>query len=209
MPSRLSKSRRRFLAGVVTTACMLCAPGPAVTSPDDAAELVREVIAETTDVLRQTANGARERETHFRRLLAQYFDLALITRFVVGRHWRSANDGQKREFAQVFEQHIVKVYASRLSGYQDEKIEIRNITARTERDTIVATEVIRDTDDPLRLDWLVRKRDGGYKIIDVAAEGVSMLASKRSEFSSVIAREGMDGLIDRLHALNLGEIPET
>jgi ABC-type transporter MlaC component len=48
-----------------------------------------------------------------------------------------------------------------------------------------------------------------YKIIDVAAEGVSMMTTKRSEFSSVIAREGLDGLISRLEELNAGGATEV
>ena len=48
----------------------------------------------------------------------------------------------------------------------------------------------------------MRESDGNYRIIDVAAEGVSMMTTKRSEFSSVIARDGIDGLIEQLEALN-------
>ena len=135
-------------------------------------------------------------------MLLSYFDLPLITRLVIGRYWRKVNEEQKQAFATVFEQHIVRVYTSQLGVYRDEKVEVRNVAARTDKDTIVGTEVMRESDPPLRIDWLVRESDGQYRIIDVAAEGVSMMTTKRSEFSSVIAREGMDGLIEQLKALN-------
>jgi phospholipid transport system substrate-binding protein len=50
----------------------------------------------------------------------------------------------------------------------------------------------------VRIDWRVRERDAGPKIIDVEIEGVSMAISQRSEFSSVVDQRGVDGLIAML-----------
>ena len=183
--------------------------GAAAASPDGAKHFVEGVIGQAMDVLRIPLDERSLREAEFRILLEQHFDLPLITRLVVGRHWRKATADQKQAFAVVFEEHIVKVYTSQLGVYQDETVEIRNAAPRTERDTIVGTEVLSSSDPPLRLDWLVRERDGSYKIIDVAAEGVSLLITKRSEFSSVIAREGLDGLILRLRELNASDVAEV
>ena len=208
MPSPTSSqsifARRHLLAGAIALpfAYRLGGIAPANASPDGAAEFVRSLVDEAIAVLQIPADQKAKRESEFRRLLLNYFDLPLITRLVVGRYWRKANDAQKQAFATVFEQHIVKVYTSQLGVYRDEKVELRNVAARTDKDTIVGTEVMRDSDPPLRIDWLVRERDGDYRIIDVAAEGVSMMTTKRSEFSSVIARDGIDGLIEQLEALN-------
>ena len=174
----------------------------AKASPDGAAEFVQSLVAAAVDVLQIPVERKADRETGFRQLLLSYFDLPLITRLVIGRYWRKANEEQKQAFSIVFERHIVKVYTSQLGVYRDEKVEVRNVAARTDKDSIVSTEVMRESDPPLRIDWLVRERDGDYRIIDVAAEGVSMMTTKRSEFSSVIARDGMDGLIEQLEALN-------
>jgi len=182
--------------------------GSAKASPDDAAAFVQSLIAEAISVLQIPGDQKAEREAGFRRLLLTFFDVPLITRLVVGRYWRKANDAQKEAFATVFEQHIVKVYTSQLGVYRDEKVEVRNVAARTDKDTIVGTEVKRNDDPPLRIDWLVRENEGKYHIIDVAAEGVSMMTTKRSEFSSVIARDGIDGLIEKLEALNARGVTE-
>jgi len=176
--------------------------GTAKASPDGAAEFVKGLVGDAIAVLQIPADKKLEREAGFRSLLLSYFDVPLITRLVVGRYWRKANEEQKEAFSTVFEQHIIKVYTSQLGVYRDEKVELRNVAARTDKDTIVGTEVMRNADPPLRIDWLVRESNGNYRIIDVAAEGVSMMTTKRSEFSSVIARDGIDGLIEQLEALN-------
>jgi phospholipid transport system substrate-binding protein len=207
MPSKERTSRRASLAAAILLplALITTAAAPAAhAAPDDAAGFVRVLIDRAIEVLKLPSSETAQREQGFRELLQANFDLPLITRLVVGRHWRQASADQQAAFTDVFEEHIVKVYTSQLGVYEDEKVELRNVVARTDRDTIVSTEVVRKEDPPLRLDWLVREEDGGgtYKIIDVAAEGVSMMTTKRSEFSSVIAREGLDGLIGRLKKLN-------
>lgn len=182
-------------------------PGPSSASPDGAAHFVESLIDEAIAVLRIPVEARASRESQFRTLLRDKFDVPLITRLVVGRHWRHATDTQKQAFMLVFEEHIVKIYTSQLGVYNDEIVAIRNVASRTERDTIVGTEVMRSSSDaPLQLDWLVREEAGAYRVIDIAAEGVSLMTTKRSEFSSVIQRDGLDGLIEKLRLLNADQL---
>ena len=43
---------------------------------------------------------------------------------------------------------------------------------------------------PIKIDWQLTAGDGLYKISDVIIDGVSMGASERSEFASIIQRSG-------------------
>jgi len=184
-------------------------PGPSSASPDGAAHFIEGLIDEAIAVLRIPVEARASRESQFRTLLQDKFDVPLITRLVVGRHWRHATDTQKQAFMLVFEEHIVKIYTSQLGVYNDEIVAIRNVASRTERDTIVGTEVMRSSDAPLQLDWLVREEAGAYRVIDIAAEGVSLMTTKRSEFSSVIQRDGLDGLIEKLRVLNADQLENS
>ena len=200
-----SVSRRNMLGGALAAPVaiqMLGVARPAVATPDGASAFVKKLVDEAILILKIPVEEQAERERGLRNLLIENFDLPLITRLVVGRYWRKANAAQKEAFMMVFQQHIVQVYASQLKVYSDQRVEMRTVAARTDKDTIVGTEIMRQSDPPLRLDWLVRETNGTYKIIDLAAEGVSMMTTKRSEFSSVIAREGLNGLINRLEQLN-------
>ena len=184
-------------------------PGPSSASPDGAAHFIEGLIDEAIAVLRIPVEERASRESGFRTLLRDKFDVPLITRLVVGRHWRRATDAQKQAFMLVFEEHIVRIYTSQLGVYNDETVAIRNVASRTERDTIVGTEVMRSSDAPRQLDWLVREEAGAYRVIDIAAEGVSLMTTKRSEFSSVIQRDGLDGLIEKLRLLNADQLENS
>ena len=52
--------------------------------------------------------------------------------------------------------------------------------------------------DPVRIEWRVREAKGAYRLIDVAVEGVSLVVSNRSEFDSVVNRQGLDALIAQI-----------
>ena len=175
---------------------------PAIATPDGASAFVKSLVDAAIEVLKIPVEEQAQRERGLRTLLTENFDLPLITRLVIGRYWQKADDAQKEAFMVVFEQHMVQVYSTQLGVYMDGRVEMRNVAARTDKDTIVGTEIIRQSEPLLRLDWLVRETNGTYKIIDIAAEGVSIMTTKRSEYSSVITREGIDGLIDRLDQLN-------
>jgi ABC-type transporter MlaC component len=46
----------------------------------------------------------------------------------------------------------------------------------------------------------VRWEDDRYAVIDVVAEGVSMLVTNRSQFEAVVAERGVAGLLAELRA---------
>ena len=43
--------------------------------------------------------------------------------------------------------------------------------------------------------WRVDETAQGYKIIDLASARVSLIATRRDEFDSVVAAQGLDGLL--------------
>src|SRR5262249_53867295 len=65
--------------------------------------------------------------------------------------------------------------------------------------TVVQTKLVRTDGDPIALNYLMRESDGAWKVIDVFLNGTaSELATRRSEFSSVLRRDGADGLVKLL-----------
>lgn len=201
-------TRRGFAGGLAALAGAAAARRGRASSDaveDGAAAHVALLIDRALAMLKAPPGDPARSDAAFRRLLDDYFDLPTIARLVLGRHWRAAAPEQRESFAQAFEEHIVRVYTSRLRSYNGEEAEIRGTAARTARDAVVAMEVRRPEGPPLRLDWLVRRAESRYRVIDVAAQGVSLLVTKREEFDAVVERDGLDGLIAQLRELNAAE----
>ena len=56
----------------------------------------------------------------------------------------------------------------------------------------------RDGRAPLQVDYDVFERTDGWKVMDVAINGISLVVSYRSGFNTDVAKLGMDGLIDQI-----------
>ncbi|HEY0833789.1 MAG TPA: ABC transporter substrate-binding protein [Azospirillum sp.] len=138
--------------------------------------------------------------TRFRDLLYQGFDVPYISRWVLGRFWNQASSQQQQEYERLFERLIVQTYANRFIEYSGETFRITGTRPEGETDAMVGTQIVRPSGPPINVDWRVRKKDGGYKIIDVVVEGVSMGVTQRQEFASVIQSNGgnIDGLLKAL-----------
>jgi phospholipid transport system substrate-binding protein len=62
------------------------------------------------------------------------------------------------------------------------------------------TRIVDPNGEPVNLNYLVRPIGGMWQIADVYLNGtISELAIRRSEFASILQRQGVDGLIAELN----------
>lgn len=195
-------ARRRVLQALRLTPLALLLGGrraAAAISADAAQRMIQDVGAEVLAVLR---DGALDNQQKFDRLVALLdgpIDLEIIARLILARHWRSASEAQRSEYVALFRAFALDNLASRLHVYDGQDFEIVGAQAVNERDAVVATRVTGGGRQPLKVDWRVRELDDASLVaIDVIVEGVSLIVTQRSEFSSVIERRGMDGLLAEL-----------
>lgn len=146
----------------------------------------------------QNSESESERMQQFREMFAQNFDVQAIAKFVIGRYWQSATPEQRQEYLEVFRDYVLAAYGSQFARYSGVTFQVLEQRALSGNDSLVTAQIIRPNEEPLRVSFRVRDTGGKFTIVDVAVEGVSLLVTKRSEFSSVISREGIDGLIARL-----------
>ena len=129
-----------------------------------------------------------------------------VARLVLGRAWRSASDEQKKGFIVEFRTLLLKTYAVALSKYKDQKIEFKpSRMSYTDEIFIVKSEIIQAGAQPIRVNYALSKRAGKWLVFDIVIEGVSLVTNYRSQFSSVIRKNGMDTLIKRLAKKNKGK----
>jgi phospholipid transport system substrate-binding protein len=194
---------RRVFVVLLTSLPLLAPSVVSLAAPEAGADaLIRSLGGDAIRLLSDKTLDPPRRESEFRRLLVQSFDVDVISRFVLGRFWRQATDQQKAEFRQLFEDYVVKAYATRLSQYSGETLSIKETRPSEEGEVMVASQIDRPNGPPVRIDWRCRAEGGNYKITDVVVEGISMAITQRQEFGSVIQNSGgnVQALIDQLRA---------
>ncbi len=135
----------------------------------------------------------------FHQLLQQNFATDIIGRFVLGTYWKKASHEQKKEYMKLLEDMITLTYSDRFSNYSGERFAVIDARPEGKADYTVNSEIIRTNGAVIDVGWRVRKRDSKLKIIDVTVEGISMSASQRAEFASIIqSGGGIEGLLQTM-----------
>lgn len=194
-------SRRNTMVSflVVCALALAAAPDRALAAPPDGARDFIEVLSnKAVAVIADRSMDEKKRMRELHRLFVFGFDTRTIGRFVLGQYWRAADEKQRGEYLRLYEDFVVRSYTQRLGEDAGERLVVKGVrVAGGGEDVFVASEIVRSSGPSLRIDWRVRPREKGYKIVDVVVEGVSMLITQRDEFASVIRSSGgkLEGLL--------------
>ncbi len=173
---------------------------PAAAEPPKTAEqhFVHKVAEDVLEAVRSKQSDTaitRDLESVFNR----YIDIQWVGRFVLGRHWRTANDSQKNNFITSYRAFMINSYASRLKEYSGEHYEVSKPRPLGNGKNVLTMKLFRDVGEPVLIDYKIRKSATDFKIYDLVVEGISLISTQRSEFDSVVNRKGLDFLIKALN----------
>ncbi len=128
-----------------------------------------------------------------------HFDFTRMTRLAVGRNWNQASADQQKQLVDEFRDLLVRTYATSLSQYKDQVVQIKgteNQTGGTE--AVVHSAIVPSGGQTIPIDYSMEKTGDGWKVYDIRVDGVSLVTNYRSEFTDIVRRNGLDGLIKAL-----------
>lgn len=199
-------SRVRILAALVAATSAVPAvaaePEPAAETEtaavDGAIAFAKELTANATKALTSDKPETEQLE-EFRQVLADGMALDVIGRFMIGDARKEMSEDQLARYNAVFPDYLTKLYAEQFQDIVGKPLEVVEAKALGAKDVIVRTKFDRKDGGPIMVDWRVRTlKSGERKAIDIIVSGVSIMLVKREEFSSFIATNGIDALLERL-----------
>jgi phospholipid transport system substrate-binding protein len=127
------------------------------------------------------------------------FDVPSMTRLAIGSTWASLPPAQQQQLTEAFRHYIAATYADRFDSYSGEQLQVTGEQPYN-ADVIVQTKIVKSNGESTTLNYLMRQNQGSWQIADVYLDGtISQLAVQRSEFNSILRREGVDGLVMALN----------
>lgn len=191
-------TRRVVLAALLGVLAVWALPARAADASADA--FIERIGQQTVDILQQKQLPAPERAAQLKQRLNEWTDLEYIGRIVLARHWRSASEEQRREYLRLLDALVLQAMAERIDSYAGQSFEIVNSKKVDDQDTMVDTRIGQPGGGPTyNISWRVRKgEDGEFRLIDIIAEGISLVVTQRSEVNDIVGRTGVDGLLDEM-----------
>ncbi len=193
-------NRRLILSLALFAMTGVASAAYATAQTGTASQFIHQLGNQAITTLQTPGITLEEREARFRGILRQGFDLPFIGRFVLGRYWKQTAPEVRDDYLNLFSEYLLQVYSARLGGYAGETLTVVSEGPAGAKDVVVSTRIDRPSGPPIAAEWRVRATDNRLRIIDVSVEGVSMVVTQRSEFASVIQRNGVEGLIEVLRA---------
>src|SRR5215467_5158458 len=194
---------RRSIFRLLTAGAALAVLPVSASRADAPAVGTIKTFYDTLLAVMQQANtlGLKGRYEKLDPAVHKAFNLALMTRLSVGPDWVKLNPEEQKSLTTAFSDLSVSTYASRFNGYSGEHFDVDPNPTQTASDVIVNTKLVQKSGESVQLNYLMRDGEAGWQILDVFLKGtVSELATRRSEFSTVLRRDGAAGLVQLIQS---------
>lgn len=126
-------------------------------------------------------------------------DLAKIARIVVGKEWEKLTESQQQQLVDVFSRLSIASYAHNFKDYDGESFSFDTEEETTRGGVVIHSHLDILNDKPVKFDYMLKEKGDSWRIINIIANGVSDLALKRSEYTTILQREGFDALIAKIN----------
>lgn len=186
-----------MLFALVLAVALGPAQGRAASGPEDT---VSGFYAVLLDAMQRGPDlGQKGRYDALGPAIRRSFDLAAMARLAVGPSWSGLSPVQQRSLTEAFARYTIATYADRFDAYSGEMLEVTGAQAAS-FGTLVQSRIVKSSGEPVRIDYLMRLNGNDWQIADVYLAGtVSQMATLRAQFSAVLARQGVDGLVEMLN----------
>lgn len=182
------------------TSAAFAAEGAAQLGPQ---ELVTKVAQDTLKELDANRAEYRKSPSKVRELVDKtmlpHFDTEYAARLVLAKHWRTANEEQRKRFIEAFYQTLLQNYGEALLEFTPDRLKILPFQGDANAKAVtVRSEIRRDNGQRVPVNYSLRQTPQGWKAYDVQIEGISYIKSFRTDFGSEIDQKGLDAVITRL-----------
>jgi phospholipid transport system substrate-binding protein len=142
--------------------------------------------------------GFKERCDYLKEPILNSHDVLKSLRTIVGsKEWRRFTVEQKSLLTEVFTDFIISTYAFNFNAFSDESFNYIS-EHTTKKGNVIVRSILKIPDgkrNKVTFDYALKKSSNGWRIYNIAADGVSDLATRRSEYRRVLAGDGFDALI--------------
>lgn len=167
------------------------------------------VVRSAAEQILESMEGRREQLAANRTELRELVDSIFLPRFdrsyaaylVLGRYGRSASADQRSRFTDALYQYLLSRYANGLLSFTSDRLQILPYQgALDEERATVRTFVVLDDGRRIPVNYDLRRGDAGWRVFDIAIDGISYIRNLRSQLGQEIERNGLDSVISRLHS---------
>ncbi len=139
-----------------------------------------------------------QKEREVTEITNSVFGYPLMAKLSLGKeHWSKFNSKQREEFTSLFIELFQDFYSEKISLFSEEKVVFQSPSFDNEKRVQIPT-VLLSNEKKVSVLYKMFKTKNGWKIYDIAIEGVSLMRTYRSQYHSVIKSDKIEGLLTKM-----------
>lgn len=196
--------RRRLVRIVCLGTLVLGSVVPASSRSPEAAptDQVRDTMETARHILDDPALQGPDKEAarrqKVRRLIAARFNYAEMAARSLDSHWDKLTAQQRQTFVDLFGELFERSYSRMvLDSLPDRQVLYSGETVNGSR-AVVNTLIVDKRGDRMPVDYQLQRPESQWEMFDVVIDGVSIVATYRSQFNRVIETSSFEDLVKRM-----------
>ena len=208
----MKRSSSRAIRAAFVAAALVGLAGVGAANPagqTGAGALIATTVDDVLVILNDPKLDRQARLTRLEAIAHERFDFVIMSQLVAARYWKTFTPEQQTSFVEEFRTFLARSYGDRIDRYTNEKVEVVGEAPAPAGDRKVMTRIVGGEYGGSEVEYRLREKSGVWRVIDVKVEGISLVLNYRDQFSSVLSRDGADGLLERLRKKNSQPVPDA
>lgn len=162
-------------------------------------DFVNHTAAEVIKVIESKETKEQKQEA-LNSIFNKSVDINWMGKFALGKYYRQLDKEKLEEYLVAYNTFLADTYVSKFTEYNGQSFYIESVKVISDSQYMVSTKVNNPQNSAEQFTVSYRMKNSGdnFQIRDIIAEGISLILGQRSEFNSIISKEGIDSLIQRL-----------
>lgn len=164
-----------------------------------AKQVVEKLNVVLIDIMKNAKQlGYQGRYQKLEPVVKETHEFEAIAQIALGNHWKELNLEQKKQFVDKLTNLSVATYAAQFNDYGGEDFKYDSEQNMKSNRMMLRYNLTAPKEKPVKFEYILNAFNGKWVIINIVVDGISDLALKKAQYSSVIEREGFDSLMNKL-----------
>jgi phospholipid transport system substrate-binding protein len=169
---------------------------------DTKEEMIKKFVQIMGDQIIDVAKNKKLNESQKKQkiinIVDKNIDAKWIGRFVLGKHYKTASEEQRKNFLDFYRQFMINTYGPKFSSYDGKKFTVLSIDKQNNFYLVKSEFIPNNSNNVIFFDFRIIENEGLISVVDFIAEGVSLIETQRSEFNASINENGLDKFLENL-----------
>jgi phospholipid transport system substrate-binding protein len=146
-----------------------------------------------------------ERNAAVNKVADQIFDFGETAKRSLGQHWAQRTQVEREEFVRLFTELVQRTYLSKVNQYNSEMTFQDDVVDGNQ--AVVRTTLLLGKGSQMSLDYRMHHPRDRWQVYDLSIDGISLVASYRSQFNKIVRTDSYEGLVAKLKSRQVGFAP--